>query len=388
MKKEIETANSYNDLKTIKDKIESKPSPEDKPKSDGKDNPDKKPGETDNSNQGNNGNSAGKDNNGKTEPEKNEKNEGGNHNNTGENSHTPAPKVMTVDEKVTELYSLVDQFPYPTTETKVEDSTKTSLKNEVKAIKDKTVDDNTKLQELNILETKFKEYKTKIEKYIKIIDNPKFKSNKYDGSKIKALYGSLVKLFNKDLNPQYTEDEFIWNVYETFRRISFDKNSPLTKKRPKVYVYGIVPNSEKEKSSKFEVLSDNRKMNHGIKIEQLEQKINDIVNFVIDIAKKAANKNIDNIKYTNSTSDAEKPNMLIKKLKSFVTVTTNLSDIDTLIGKIKQIASNVQEIVKSVNNKDNDIKDKINKIDANNVDEVITKLGKLKPASSTPSKAN
>ncbi|WAM05446.1 hypothetical protein OM999_03695 [Mycoplasmopsis cynos] len=45
LKKEIETANSYNDLKTIKDKIESKPSPEDKPKNDGKDKPNKKPGE-------------------------------------------------------------------------------------------------------------------------------------------------------------------------------------------------------------------------------------------------------------------------------------------------------------------------------------------------------
>ncbi|UWV92841.1 hypothetical protein [Mycoplasmopsis cynos] len=194
LKKEIETANSYNDLKTIKDKIESKSSPKDKPENDGKDNSNKKPDETDNPNQGNNGNSMGKNNNGKTEPEKDEKNEGGNQNNTGENSHTPAPKVMTVDEKVTELYSLVDQFPYPTTETKVEDSTKTSLKNEVKAIKDKTVDDNTKLQELNILEAKFKEYKTKIEKYKEIINNPKFKSNKYDDSKIKALYGEFSKI--------------------------------------------------------------------------------------------------------------------------------------------------------------------------------------------------
>ncbi|MCU9932529.1 hypothetical protein NWQ33_00915 [Mycoplasmopsis cynos] len=40
--------------------------------------------------------------------------------------------------------------------------------------------------------------------------------------------------------------------------------------------------------------------------------------------------------------------MLIEKLKSFVTTTTNLSDIDILIGKIKQIVSKVQEIVKSV----------------------------------------
>ncbi|WP_338583102.1 hypothetical protein [Mycoplasmopsis cynos] len=389
LKKEIETANSYNDLKTIKDKIEPKSSPDAKPENDGKDNPDKKEGETDSSNQGKNEGSTGKDNNGKTEPEKDEKNEGGNQNNTGENSHTPAPKVMTVDEKVTELYSLVDQFPYPTTETKVEDSTKTSLKNEVKAIKDKTVDDNTKLQELNILETKFKEYKTKIEKYKEIIDNPKFKSNKYDDSKIKALYGSLVKLFNKDLNLQYTEDEFIWNVYETFRRISFDKNSQLTQKRPKVYEYGIVPDREKEKSSKFEVLGDNKKMNHGIKIEQLEQKINNIVDFVISIAKQAANLNIDKIKYTNSTSDAEKPNMLIEKLKGFVSATTNLADIDTLIDKIKQIVSKVQEVVTSAtNNKDANIKDKINKIAAKNIDEVITELGKLKPASSTPSKAN
>ncbi|MCU9935619.1 hypothetical protein NWP96_00100 [Mycoplasmopsis cynos] len=57
LKKEIETANSYSDLKTIKDKIESKPSPDAKPENDGKDNPDKKPDETDNPNQGNSGNS-------------------------------------------------------------------------------------------------------------------------------------------------------------------------------------------------------------------------------------------------------------------------------------------------------------------------------------------
>ncbi|WAM06985.1 hypothetical protein ONA23_02170 [Mycoplasmopsis cynos] len=81
--------------------------------------------------------------------------------------------------------------------------------------------------------------------------------------------------------------------------------------------------------------------------------------------------------------------MLIKKLKSFVTATTNLADIDILIDKIKQIVSKVQEVVTSgTKNKDDKIKDKINKIAANNVDEVITELGKLKPASSTPSKTN
>ncbi|MCU9932528.1 hypothetical protein NWQ33_00910 [Mycoplasmopsis cynos] len=44
---------------------------------------------------------------------------------------------------------------------------------------------------------------------------------------------------------------------------------------------------------------DNKKKNHNIDITQLEQKINNIVNFTIEIAKKAANKNIDKIKYTN-----------------------------------------------------------------------------------------
>ncbi|WAM05442.1 hypothetical protein OM999_03675 [Mycoplasmopsis cynos] len=138
----------------------------------------------------------------------------------------------------------------------------------------------------------------------------------------------------------------------------------------------------------FEALADDKKKNHNIDITQLEQKINNIVNFTIEIAKKAANKNIDKIKYTNTASDTEKPDMLIEKLKSFVTTTTNLSDIDTLIGKIKQIVSNVQEIVKSVNNKDKNIKDKINKIAAKNIDEVITELGKLKPTSSAQSNAN
>lgn len=194
--------------------------------------------------------------------------------------------------------------------------------------------------------------------------------------KLMGLNGRLSKLFGDDPEGEYTESELIWQIYETFRRRAFVKSKNFT---PKIYEYVIVDDSEKNKHlTMFEALADNKMKNHNIDITQLEQKINNIVNFTIEIAKKAANKNIDNIKYTNT----EKPNKLIEKLKSFVTATTNLSDIDTLIGKIKQI----QEIVKSVNNKD--IKDKINKITAKNIDEVITELGKLKPASNAPSKAN
>ncbi|MCU9935604.1 hypothetical protein NWP96_00020 [Mycoplasmopsis cynos] len=83
----------------------------------------------------------------------------------------------------------------------------------------------------------------------------------------------------------------------------------------------------------FKALADEKKKDHGINIAQLEQKINNIVNFTIEIAKKAANKNIDKIKYTNNASDMEKPDMLIGKLKGFVSATTNLADIDILIGK-------------------------------------------------------
>ncbi|WAM03150.1 hypothetical protein ONA22_05270 [Mycoplasmopsis cynos] len=181
---------------------------------------------------------------------------------------------------------------------------------------------------------------------------------------------------------KYTESELIWNIYETFRRKAFVKSNNFT---PKIYVYSIVENSEKDKhSTMFKALADEKKKDHGINIAQLEQKINNIVNFTIEIAKKAANKNIDKIKYTNNASDMEKPDMLIGKLKGFVSATTNLADIDILIGKIKEIAKKVQEVVTS----DSNNKDKINKIAAKNIDEVITELGKLKPASSAQSKTN
>ncbi|WP_338583174.1 hypothetical protein [Mycoplasmopsis cynos] len=380
LKKEIETANSYNDLKTIKDKIESKPSPENKPKNDGKDKPNKKPGEIDNPNQGNNGNSAGKNNNGKTEPEKGKENEGKDTTPKDGKEQMP-PKVMTVDEKVQKLNSLVVEIPFPDPNT----PTKQYLKSKVEEIKNKQISDNDKLNELTMLETTFKEYKMKVEKYKGIIDNTKFKSSKYGSPQINGLNGRLSKLFGDDPKGKYTESELIWQIYETFRRSAFVKSKNFT---PKIYEYVIVDDSEKNKhSTMFEALADDKKKNHGINIAQLEQKINNIVNFTIDIARKAANKNIDKIKYTNNASDMEKPNMLIEKLKGFVSATTNLADIDILIGKIKEIAKKVQEVVTSATN-NKDIKDKINKIAAKNIDEVITKLGELKPASSAPSKTN
>ncbi|WP_322961452.1 hypothetical protein [Mycoplasmopsis cynos] len=165
LKKEIETANSYNDLKTIKDKIESKPSPEDKPKNDGKGNPDKKEGETDSSNQGKNEDSTGKDNNGKTEPEKDKKNEGGN-----PTPGTPqTPSEMTVEQKATALIAEIKKnaigYPKDTAQ-----ALKT-LENEVNKIKSEANKTNeVRLASLVSFEAELKNIKDALAKAINDIN--------------------------------------------------------------------------------------------------------------------------------------------------------------------------------------------------------------------------
>ncbi|WP_338583176.1 Vmc-like lipoprotein signal peptide domain-containing protein [Mycoplasmopsis cynos] len=275
-----------------------------------------------------NGN-TGQSNDSKGNTQDQNKGEAGKDDSKQENEPAPTPQLpepkVTVDGKVKMLYSLADQIPYPDQNT----TTKQDLKAKVDEIKNKQLNDVEKINQLTKLEATFNEYKMKVEKYKEIINNAKFKSNKYGDQQINGLNGRLNKLFSNDLEDKYTESELIWNIYETFRRKAFVKSNNFT---PKIYEYSIVENSEKDKhSTMFEALADDKKKNHGINIAQLEQKINNIVNFTIEIAKKAANKNIDKIKYTNSTSDAEKPNMLIEKLKGFVSATTNLADIDTLI---------------------------------------------------------
>ncbi|WP_322959379.1 hypothetical protein RRG53_01440 [Mycoplasmopsis cynos] len=165
LKKEIETANSYSDLKTIKDKIESKPSPDAKPENDGKDNPDKKPDETDNPNQGNSGNSAGKDNNGKTEPEKDKKNEGEN-----PAPGTPqTPTEMTVEQKATALIAEIKKnaIGYP----KDTAPALKTLENEVNKIKSEANKTNeVRLASLVSFEAELKNIKDALAKAIKDIN--------------------------------------------------------------------------------------------------------------------------------------------------------------------------------------------------------------------------
>ncbi|VEU64465.1 hypothetical protein [Mycoplasmopsis cynos] len=165
LKKEIETANSYNDLKTIKDKIEPKSSPEDKLENDGKDNPDKKEGETDSSNQGKNEGSTGKDNNGKTKPEKGKENEGEN-----PAPGTPqTPTEMTVEQKATALIAEIKKnaIGYP----KDTAPALKTLENEVNKIKSEANKTNdVRLASLVSFEAELKNIKDALTKAIKDID--------------------------------------------------------------------------------------------------------------------------------------------------------------------------------------------------------------------------
>ncbi|WP_322960389.1 hypothetical protein [Mycoplasmopsis cynos] len=196
LKKEIETANSYNDLKTIKDKIEPKSSPDAKPENDGKDNPDKKEGETDSSNQGKNEGSTGKDNNGKTEPEKGKENEGGN-----PAPGTPqTPPKMTVDEKVKLLNEFIVNIEYPNKNAPA----KAKLKAKVTSImNEENVKDDDKLKKLDELKTDLDQIKTKLVSVIKEIDDLPYPK----GIKLSGNEKTTKDKFKEKLNDKTTVDE-------------------------------------------------------------------------------------------------------------------------------------------------------------------------------------
>ncbi|MCU9935773.1 hypothetical protein NWP96_01110 [Mycoplasmopsis cynos] len=179
LKKEIETANSYNDLKTIKDKIESKSSPDAKPKNDGKENP----------NQGKNEDSTGKDNNGKTEQEKGKENEGGS--TTPKDGKEETPPKVTVEEKATALIAEIEKNPgYPS---KTAPALK-KLKDEVENIKkeiNKTNDE--KLASLVTFETKLNKIKEALEKVTKDIDVLKYPNVSLTKAKKHLLKENLKK---------------------------------------------------------------------------------------------------------------------------------------------------------------------------------------------------
>ncbi|UWV83282.1 hypothetical protein [Mycoplasmopsis cynos] len=129
------------------------------------------------------------------------------------------PKVITVDGKVKMLYSLADQIPYPDQNT----TTKQDLKAKVDEIKNKQLNDVEKISQLTKLEATFNEYKMKVEKYKEIINNAKFKSNKYGDQQINGLNRRLNKLFSNDPESEiywkWVNMKYLWN----FQKKSFCK---------------------------------------------------------------------------------------------------------------------------------------------------------------------
>ncbi|TQC54459.1 hypothetical protein [Mycoplasmopsis cynos] len=366
----------------------------------------------------------------KKEPEKDEKNEGGNQNNTGENSHTPAPKV-TADEKYATIKEKIDKM------TNINASAKTKLKQMLEEIKNKQeLKEEQKLQELtmfdknidnlgaklqeaikefdklfdfsefnensrpekpknqeNVEEKEYPaqkylkeklsglvsatdvskvldEYKTKFSKYKGIINSDKFNGTEYNDARKKGLNGRLAKFYNDDnQDKEYTEALLIWNVYATIYRDGF-KN--------KISKYAIVPEQTRQTfttDSKVAEIPASKKTNPGIDLNELEKKVNKMVETVILVAKKAAELNIEKVILNDKSK--EQPAELIKKLSNFKDKAKTIQDLDNVISKTKEIANIVKSIINDAKNVD-EAKKKIESVNGENIDKIKSELDKVK----------
>ncbi|WP_338582972.1 Vmc-like lipoprotein signal peptide domain-containing protein [Mycoplasmopsis cynos] len=307
----------------------------------------------------------------KKEPEKDKKNEGGTQNNNGENSNEMTPKV-TVEAKSMELTKFVDEkFKYPAN-IDSSNETKTYLKSKVTEIKDKKdATDEEKLKQLDELEKTFIEYSSKIEKYSKILEKGFELDANFPKDNKNGLNNRLSKLFSNDTEKKFTEEELIWQIYETIRPKGFEA---------KVNKYAIISQEERNKfitDSGITKIAADKKTTHGLNVDQLQEKINKMAETVILVAKKAADLNADKIMYKDDMK-SEKPTELIKKIKSFTMKATTITEVDDIIAKIKEVVTKVKDIIKNANGKETEFKKKIDGLKADSLDQVKTQLDKIK----------
>ncbi|WP_322941470.1 hypothetical protein RRG48_06495 [Mycoplasmopsis canis] len=307
----------------------------------------------------------------KKEPEKDKKNEGGTQNNNGENSNEMTPKV-TVEAKSMELTKFVDEkFKYPAN-IDSSNETKTYLKSKVTEIKDKKdATDEEKLKQLDELEKTFIEYSSKIEKYSKILEKGFELDANFPKDNKNGLNNRLSKLFSNDTEKKFTEEELIWQIYETIRPKGFEA---------KVNKYAIISQEERNKfitDSGITKIAADKKTTHGLNVDQLQEKINKMAETVILVAKKAADLNADKIMYKDDMK-SEKPTELIKKIKSFTMKATTITEVDDIIAKIKDVVTKVKDIIKNANGKETEFKNKIDGLEADSLDQVKTQLDKIK----------
>ncbi|MCU9936549.1 hypothetical protein ONA24_03100 [Mycoplasmopsis cynos] len=130
------------------------------------------------------------------------------------------------------------------------------------------------------------------------------------------------------------------------------------------------------KESGISEIDQKNQDNPGLNINQLEEKVNKMSETIILIAKRAANLNIDLVKY----SDTEKPTELNAKLVELVKKATKLTEVDLLIAEIHKIAPKVKEVIDEAkkNNKEAEFKEKIKNISETKASEIFTKLEQLK----------
>ncbi|MCU9933191.1 hypothetical protein NWQ33_04850 [Mycoplasmopsis cynos] len=118
----------------------------------------------------------------------------------------------------------------------------------------------------------------------------------------------------------------------------------------------------------------NEKKNPNLTLEQLEAEVNKIIDFVINIAKKAAELNITKINELIKT-ESKKPTKLISKLDQLAKVTT-LAAIDDAISAMHK-TYDVLNTAKN-NKKLDEFSEKIDNIQATDANSIKSELDKIK----------
>ncbi|WP_322962320.1 hypothetical protein RRG39_02170 [Mycoplasmopsis cynos] len=264
------------------------------------------PEQNDNTGQGNGSNSNKQEEN---------KGEGGKDDSKQENKPTPTPQPkpepkVTVETKSMELLESIEKLPYPKQDAKA----KQTLKSKVDEIKNKSEEENKKIEELALLGKEIEQVNNKLVEVIKNIDelpypdDPKLKEGaeipakdkfkeklntlttvdeismvvpngwkekiqEYNNvfAELNGFLNNIDKLkarfrqTDNEPNGKYTEAELIWQIYETVRRGPFEKKINELKKLPM--------DKKTQYKNGVQKLMDNQKTNHQKDVKWLLENI-------------------------------------------------------------------------------------------------------------------
>ncbi|WP_322959169.1 hypothetical protein RRG53_00040 [Mycoplasmopsis cynos] len=264
------------------------------------------PEQNDNTGQGNGSNSNKQEEN---------KGEGGKDDSKQENKPTPEPQPkpepkVTIEAKSMELLESIEKLPYPQKDAKA----KQTLNSKVDEIKNKSEEENKKIEELVLLGKEIEQVNNKLVEVIKNIDElpypdvPKLKEGveipakdkfkeklntlttideismvvpngwkekiqEYNNvfAELNGFLNNIDKLkarfrqTDNEPNGKYTEAELIWQIYETVRRGPFEKKINELKKLPM--------DKKTQYKNGVQKLMDNQKTNHQKDVKWLLENI-------------------------------------------------------------------------------------------------------------------